>query len=121
MGPRRGSIVGSVVRDDVRLEYGAMTPVDCTTCGARVEARKSSWDQTSIQWSAAALATCAERRACTRRPGPNGAAFLGCRALSQALREAVVHGDLPVQDTDELRTNPAAELGGHHQHQEAPR
>jgi hypothetical protein len=98
-----------VVRPDVRLEAGPMTPVACATCGARVEARKSSWEQTSIQWTGEALATCVERRASSPRPGPNGAAFLGCAALNQALREAAVRGDLPVQDTDDLPTNPAAQ------------
>ena len=97
------------VRPDVRLENGPMTPVACLTCGATVEARKSSWDQTSIQWTDTARAACVERRASTPRPGPNGSAFLGCAALNQSLREAAVRGDLPVQDTDELRTNPAAE------------
>jgi len=85
-------------RPDVRLEDGPMTPIACATCGAGVEARKSSWDQTSIQWSAEARGTCVERRAGSRRPGPNGAAFLGCAALNQTLREAAVRGDLPVQE-----------------------
>jgi hypothetical protein len=86
------------VRPDVRLEAGPMTPVACATCGAGVEARKSSWDQTSIQWTAAALGACVERRSSSPRPGPNGAAFLGCAALNQTLREAAVRGDLPVQE-----------------------
>jgi hypothetical protein len=86
------------VRPDVRLDDGPMTPVACTTCGAGVEARKSSWDQTSIQWSVEALGTCVERRASSPRPGPNGAAFLGCTALTQTLREAAVRGDLPIQE-----------------------
>jgi hypothetical protein len=97
------------VRPDVRLEDGPMTPVTCGTCGARVEARKSSWDQTSIQWGADALARCIERQESHPRPGPNGTAFLGCSALSQSLREAAVRGELPVQDTDDLPTNPAAQ------------
>lgn len=97
------------VRPDVRLENGPMTPVACATCGAVVEARKSSWDQTSIQWTREARDGCVERRASSPRPGPNGAAFLGCAALNESLREAAVRGQLPVQDTDELRKNPAAE------------
>lgn len=95
------------VRPDVRLENGPMTPVTCGTCGAGVEARKSSWDQTSIQWNDEALGACVERRASRPRPGPNGAAFLGCAALNQSLREAAVRGELPVQDTDDLPTHPA--------------
>ena len=86
------------VRADVRLDDGPMTRVACTTCGACVEARKSSWDQTSIQWNAEARGACVERRAGSPRPGPNGSAFLGCAALSQAVREAAVRGDLPVQE-----------------------
>ncbi|TYL45490.1 ferredoxin [Nocardioides sp. BGMRC 2183] len=100
------------VRPDVRLDDGPMTPVSCGTCGARVEARKSSWDQTSIQWHAEALDACVERRAANPRSGPNGGAFLGCAALNASLREAAVTGALPVQDTDELKTNPDKEL--HH-------
>ncbi|HWU21375.1 MAG TPA: hypothetical protein VN088_07620 [Nocardioides sp.] len=95
------------VRPDVRLEDGPMTSVACTTCGAEVQARKSSWDQTSVQWSAEALGTCVERRASSPRPGPNGATFLGCAALDQSLREAAVGGGLPVQDTDGLKVNPS--------------
>lgn len=95
------------VRPDVRLENGPMTSVSCATCGAGVQARKSSWDQTSIQWTGEALAACVERRATSPRPGPNGGTFLGCSALNDSLREAAVRGELPVQDTDELRTNPA--------------
>lgn len=95
------------VRPDVRLEAGPMTPVACATCGAYVEARKSSWDQTTIQWDRDALDRCVERRASSPRPGPNGAAFLGCAALNESLREAAVRGALPVQDPDDLRTNPA--------------
>ena len=32
-----------------------MVPVACRRCGAAVLARKSSWDQTSVQWSAAGV------------------------------------------------------------------
>lgn len=96
------------VRPDVRLENGPMTPVTCTTCGAWVEARKSSWDQISIQWSPEAIEACTERRAHSPRPGPNGSTFLGCTTLSATLREAAVKGDLPVQDGADLKANPDA-------------
>ena len=86
------------VRQDVRLENGPMARLACRTCGASVEARKSSWDQTSIQWHADALAACLERRASPARPGANGAVFTGCSALRESLREAAVRGDLPVVD-----------------------
>lgn len=88
------------IREDVRLETAPMVPVSCSTCGARVEARKSSWDQTSIQWHDDALAACVERRASSARPGANGEVFPGCSSLRDALREAAVRGELPVVDPD---------------------
>lgn len=93
-------------RPDNRLDDGPMVPLACQVCGARVEARKSSWEQTSIQWSADARERCLERRATTPGPGPNGAAFAGCQALRQSVREAAVRGELPVQDGEPLKENP---------------
>jgi hypothetical protein len=86
------------VREDVRLENGPMLPLSCGACGARVEVRKSSWDQTSIQWHAADVGRCVERRSTSAGPGANGAVFVGCTALREAVREAAVRGDLPVLD-----------------------
>ena len=94
------------VRADNRLADGPMTPVACATCGAGVEARKSSWEQTSVQWHADAVERCLERRASGPRPGPNGGGFPGCQALRESIREAAVRGELPVQDGDPLPTNP---------------
>ncbi len=101
------------VRPDVRLDDAPMTRVTCATCGANVEARKSSWEQTTIQWTDTALAACVERRASSPRPGPNGATFVGCAALSQSLREAAVQGFLPVQDGSAPVAHP--ERNGHHE------
>lgn len=72
--------------------------------------RKSSWDQTSIQWHASAVAACVERRASTTRPGPNGATFLGCAALQESVRQASVQGEIPVVDDDPLPVNDARDL-----------
>lgn len=96
------------VRPDNRLADAPMVPVACEACGARVEARKSSWEQTTIQWSPDAAQACLERRATSPRPGPNGATFRGCQALRDAIRGAAVRGDLPVQDDDPLPVNPEA-------------
>ncbi len=94
-------------RPDVRLENGPMQPVNCTGCGAGVLARKSSWDQTTIQWTAEAVQACVERKQqlppSTR---PNRNAFLGCGALKSSVREAAVRGGLDIQDEDPLKTNP---------------
>lgn len=85
------------VRLDVRLLDAPMEPVACRACGAQVEVRKSSWDQTSVQWNDEAVASCLERRAADRRPGPNGAVFAGCTALREAIREAAVLAEIHVQ------------------------
>ena len=97
------------VRPDNRLADVPMTSLACRTCGAQVEVRKSSWDQTSIQWHEDAAAACVERRASSARPGPNGGTFAGCSALRETVREAAVSGDLPVVDGDPLKANSAAE------------
>ena len=99
------------VRPDVRLETEPMRPVSCGTCGARVTARKSSWDQTSIQWSEDAMAACVERPRAPVGPGVNGAVFTGCDALRDAVREAAVRGDLEVVSGEPLPTNPQAGEG----------
>lgn len=98
------------VRPDNRLDHGPMTPVSCTTCGAGVEVRKSSWEQTSVQWHDAAVEQCLERRASSPRPGPNGAAFAGCEALRRSIHDAAVNGDLLIQDGSPLLTNPENEV-----------
>ena len=96
-------------RPDVRLEDAPMQPVSCATCGAEVLARKSSRDQSTLQWSAAALEQCAERRTTTARSErPNRNAFPGCAALRASIREAAVRGDLDVQSDEPLTTNPEA-------------
>jgi len=76
-----------------------MVPLNCGRCGAQVLARKSSWNQTSVQWTAAASAKCLQRR----DPDNSGAysgrgVFLGCSALTGSIIGAVGDGDLPVVD-----------------------
>lgn len=97
------------VRPDNRLDDGPMVPVGCGVCGARVLARKSSWEQTSLQWSEEAVAACLERRAASPRPGPNGSTFSGCTAVRDAVRDAVHRGELPVQIEAPLKVSPDAE------------
>lgn len=88
------------VRSDVRLADGPMLPVDCHQCGGRVEVRKSSRDQTSIQWHAEAVRRCVERRAAHPGTGPNGGFFSGCTALRDSVRAATARGDIPIQVED---------------------
>lgn len=100
------------VRPDVRLETAPMQPVSCTTCGAEVLARKSSWDQSTLQWTATALGQCTERRTtsdgATLSDRPNRNAFPGCAALRASVREAAVRGELDVQSDEPLKSNPEA-------------
>ena len=96
-------------RPDVRLDDAPMQPVTCTACGATVTARKSSWDQSTVQWSAEALARCEERaRPPDASEHPNHNAFPGCSALRASIREAAVRGTLDVQSDEPLKTNPEA-------------
>ncbi len=87
------------VRPDNRYADSPMVPVACRRCDARVLARKSSWNQTSVQWDADASAHCLERRdAENLAPYSARGLFLACSALSDSIIDAVRHGDLPVVD-----------------------
>jgi hypothetical protein len=87
------------VRQDNRLGEMPMVPVACRYCGAHVLARKSSWNQTSVQWNADATGRCVERAESQRisAPGSRGV-FLVCSALSESILDAVRHGDLAIVD-----------------------
>lgn len=89
----------SAVRTDNRLDEMPMLPVACGSCGARVLVRKSSWNQTSVQWNADATSRCAERARAQQIsvPGSRGV-FLVCSALSESILDAVRHGDLAIVD-----------------------
>jgi hypothetical protein len=87
------------VRADNRLAEMPMVPVACRNCGARVLARKSSWNQTSVQWTADATARCAERAEAQKMSALGGrAVFLVCSALSESILDAVRNGDLCIVD-----------------------
>ncbi|WUI01186.1 ferredoxin [Spirillospora sp. NBC_00431] len=78
---------GGTARRDERLLDAPPLPVRCRRCAAEVLVRKASWEQTSIQWNAAA------RASCTGLPGdPLGT----CPALRSAIREAAVTGAINV-------------------------
>ncbi|UNB55097.1 ferredoxin [Mycolicibacterium sp. YH-1] len=87
------------VRADIRLDDAPMVPVTCRRCAASVLARKSSWHQTSVQWSAAAYEGCAERREADKLAAHGTRAlFLVCSALRTSIADAVSRGELPVVD-----------------------
>ena len=86
------------VRPDNRLLDEPMRAVRCERCSARVEVRKSSWAQTSVQWHADAESRCEERRVAAPLPGPNGDFFESCGALTETIRRAALNGAVHVPD-----------------------
>ncbi len=89
------------VRPDNRLADSPMVPVTCRRCGACVLARKSTWNQTSVQWTAEASARCLERRdAQDLSSHAERGLFLACSALTDSIIDAVRAGDLPVVDEE---------------------
>ncbi|MFE7327929.1 ferredoxin [Streptomyces sp. NPDC057565] len=90
------------MRVDNRLTDGApMRPLACERCAAQVLVRKSSWQQTSVQWNGRAVALCAERERA-------GAAFQGCGALRDTIREAARRGTIGLVDEDGAGPAPGA-------------
>lgn len=92
-----------LMRPDNRLNDAPMTPVTCGSCGARVLARKSSWEQTSVQWNGAAADLCKERQTVGANPSVDGAGlrpgmFLVCTKLRTSIEAAAGAGSLPVLD-----------------------
>ncbi|MGW0939969.1 ferredoxin [Streptomyces sp. NPDC002666] len=80
------------MRVDNRLADGApMRPLACDRCAAQVLVRKSSWQQTSVQWNGGAMALCAEREGA-------GAAFEGCGSLRDSIREATLRGTIELAE-----------------------
>jgi len=87
------------VRPDNRLADAPMVAVMCRRCGAGVEARKSSWNQTSVQWTRTALRRCEERCEAGQLADFGGRGlFLACSALNSSIVDAVRAGTLPVID-----------------------
>ncbi|WP_445165479.1 ferredoxin [Mycolicibacterium sp. Dal123E01] len=86
------------VRPDNRLADAPMVSVGCRECGARVEVRKSSWEQTSVQWNADATAACVQRKSAQALAGHGSGVFLVCSALRDSIDEAVRRGQVRVLD-----------------------
>ncbi|WLQ47009.1 ferredoxin [Streptomyces poriferorum] len=80
------------MRVDNRLADGVpMRPLACDRCAAQVLVRKSSRQQTSVQWNSGATALCAE----LEEAGP---AFEGCGSLRDTIREATLRGTIELAD-----------------------
>lgn len=94
------------VRPDNRLEDGPLTQIRCDTCDISVQVRKSSWEQTSIQWDRDAVQSCLERPTAADRGTDEAPRFLGCEALRRSIADAAVRGVLRVMDTSDTPVNP---------------
>ena len=70
-------------------------PVECARCGATAGVVKFSPQHTSVQWTAAAVACCAEFRA-RAAAGTRSALVEGCAALRESIDTAVAAGRLAV-------------------------
>ena len=86
------------IRTDDRLLDAAPVPVECRRCDATVQVRKSTWAQTSVQWNASAMATCAQRRAAAALAGHDNGLFPGCSDLRATIEDAARRGRVPILD-----------------------
>ncbi|MGE2723864.1 ferredoxin [Mycolicibacterium pulveris] len=86
------------VRTDNRLQELPPVPVRCRRCAAEVLVRKSSWQQTSIQWNAQATARCPQRRQAAELNTHGGGVFLACSDLRDSIDEAVNSGTVRIVD-----------------------
>ena len=80
---------------------GSVQPVRCARCGAAVQVAKFSPQHTSVQWTAAAAASCAEFGAragagAGAGVGVGSALIEGCGALRGSIDTALAAGLLSV-------------------------
>ena len=69
-----------------------LQPVECARCGASVGVAKFSPQHTSVQWTAAAVRSCAEFSA----DGGRSAPIEGCATLRHSIDAAMAAGRLAV-------------------------
>jgi hypothetical protein len=86
------------VQVDGRLSDCPLASVACRRCGSDVLVRKSSWNQTSLQWNADASARCLERRTASPTAWSKRGIFLTCAAINESIVDGVRSGDVPVVD-----------------------
>jgi hypothetical protein len=87
-----------VIHADDRLADLPMTPVECQRCHATVQVRKSSWQQTSVQWDEAGARTCPERRSSLSAGGIREADFFTCAGLRESIAQAALSGTIPMAE-----------------------
>jgi hypothetical protein len=87
-----------MIRIDDRLLDSPLVPVCCSHCGAKVLARKASWQQTSVQWDTEATARCLERRDWRAASQQTCGLFLVCSKLRDSVEDAAHSGAIPILD-----------------------
>jgi hypothetical protein len=87
-----------MIGTDDRLLASPPVPVSCAHCGAKVLARKSSWQQTSVQWDTEATARCLERRDERATAHQTRGLFLVCATLRNSIEDAARSGAIPILD-----------------------
>ena len=85
-----------MIHADDRLADLPMTSVECQRCHATVQVRKSSRQQTSVQWDEAAARTCPERRSFLSAGGIREADFFTCAGLRESIAQAALSGTIPL-------------------------
>lgn len=91
---RRAQVRAQTAADKQRYLEDGMVPVACLTCGTKVLVRKSSSQQTSVQWTVNPAGDCPVFRELAGGPGrPEG-----CPNLHRAIAHAVDEGIIPVED-----------------------
>jgi hypothetical protein len=85
-----------MIHTDERLLGSPPVSVSCKHCGAKVSARKSSWQQTSIQWDAQATFRCLERRERGADAQQDRELFLACSKLRDSIEDAAHSGAIPI-------------------------
>jgi hypothetical protein len=96
-----------MIRSDNRLADLPMTPVECHRCHATVQVRKSSWQQTSVQWDEAGARTCPERRSSLSAGGIRDADFFTCAGLRESIAQAALSGEVPMAEGSAPSGGPA--------------
>lgn len=87
-------------REDQRLYTRArLADVTCTECHARVGVKKNSEHHTSVQWSAEALAQCAEFERLAGEPGGRKV-YAACPGLVDSIEAAVREGVVEIGAED---------------------
>jgi hypothetical protein len=87
-----------MIRPDNRLADLPMTPLECRRCHAIVQIRKSSWQQTSIQWDEAAVRTCSGRHSLAGLASLHETDFRTCDDLRESINQAALSGEVPMAE-----------------------